>query len=50
MEVVTPTRTFLVQFDNPGQLEDWVEAFRALISSVKPLDSSQQTVGVGYIG
>ncbi len=46
MEVVTPTRTFLIQFDIPGQLEDWVEAFKALISSVKPLDPSQQMVGV----
>ncbi len=45
MEVVTPTRTFLVQFDTSVELSDWVEAFTALISSVRSQEPSQQTVG-----
>lgn len=46
MEVVTPSRTFQVQFDTHQELEDWVEDFKLLLGSVKPTDSSQlvQTV------
>lgn len=45
MEVVTPARTFQVQFDTAKELTDWVEAFTDLISSVKPQEPSQQMVG-----
>ena len=45
MEVVTPARTFLVQFDTPQEKDEWVEAFRELLGTIKPQQDSSYTVG-----